>query len=905
MSLQTQNLISNDAIFRHDLRKVFPDNPKVQEFIFSSSKKNASLFLIRKTIFRSPFASVTLPMKIYFLRLIKELACASRKKQEEIMKYNRSMLDLQPDMESILKYVPTTLQEARALCEGKKSFLSFLPVPKILKQSKFSHVESIQEVLSISIALGLQFERVSPSTQLKLNGDIHHRSILNSAKVRELVKNLQSTDFTDYVVNVSFWCDKYNSGLSARSSLKMFSISIVNKPHMTRQHTYPLALIPGKDDQKKYIEYFFKQLKELKEKDFLCYDPTLNRIVRVRFNLIKSNTDRPEWEEVVGFVGTRGNCGKVAEYCCPMCTTAYIKPIKQFNSCRNCISLRSTAYHDGNLNLAYKNVLACPSCFDWNHTEVKFVVSNFPDPIDENDEILNHYDGPFLSSRRITFDSMYNACNLIYKRVATGVWTKEKAKVYGRYECLNVANVIDPVISEAKRFKDRNRRRQQEGQERLQPTDVPDNLLPPAMRYREILPLSHYHVGLMHTVALRGGNNMVYLLTEALKKVSSETEKICQIATDREIFVEVRRLSLNWLKVWTQPFSNWWSENYLGFAFIAKSYVSKVASICEDTGGVRGIETANILTACFFAWNGMVSTIFMDGKPSDEDVNRLGALVKIFLSYYNLMDDVTSSFSEKDEITLSEDERNKIERCSSLQTLLALPEKMKTFGNLRNFWEGGYDGEGFIRLIKPLLKRGIHQSGNLKSVLQKYYRLSSLDDLLEEEERLHSQDNIESVDGSEEIDYESGNGVDEEDEDIRTFLNTERYRRFHCYASIFSAYENIDRKFPAAVMIHNKSKRWYILHYNDKKRRMLKAIKEEALKKINYTLCFDVDKMEDEHAVFIEDVSVLNEDYTSAIILPMFTYDNENGGESVSYYMTTEDHKEYAIGNRFVYPKCI
>lgn len=903
MSLQSQNLLSDDAIFRHDLRKVFPDNPKVQEFIFSSSKKNASLFLIRKTIFRSQFASVTLPMKIYYLHLMKELACKSRAKQGDFMKYNSSMLTLNALDNESQKYVPTTLSEARALCEGQNSFLSFLPVPKISRKPKFSHVESIKEVLSISIALGLQFERVSPSNQLKLNGGIHHRSILNSNKVKELIKDLKHTDRTDYVVNVSFWCDKYNSGLSVRNSLKMFSISIVNKPNMTRKHTFPLALIPGKNDQKKYIEYFFIQLKELKENDIICYDPTLNRIVRVRFNPTHSNTDRPEWEELVGFIGTRGICGGIAEYCCPTNPSAYFKLIKQFHACQNCISLRSTAYHDGNFNLAYKNVLVCPSCYDWNHTAVKFVVSNFPDPIDINDEILNHYDGAFLSSRRITFDSMYDACNLIYKRVAKGVWTIEKAKVYGRYECLNVANVIDPVISEAKRFRDRNRRRQREGQERLQPTDVPEDKLPPAIRYREILPLSHYHVGLMHTVALRGGNNMVYLLTEALKKVSSETEKICQIATDREIFVEVRRLSLNWLKVWTQPFSNWWSENYLGFAFIAKSYISKVASICEDTGGVRGVETAKILTACFFAWNAMVSTIFMDGNPSDEDVNRLGALVKIFLSYYNLIDDVTSTVSEKDEVT--EDERTKIERCSSLKTLLALPEKMKTFGNLRNFWEGGYDGEGFIRLVKPLLKRGIHQSGNLKSVLQKYYRLSSLDDLLEEEERLHSQDNIESVDGSEEIDYESGNGHDEEEEDIRTFLNTERYRRFHCYASIFLAYENIDRKFPAAVMIHNKSKRWYILHYNDKKRRMLKAIKAETLKKINYTLCFDVDKMEDEHAVFIEDVSVLNADYTSAIILPMFTYDNENGGESVSYYMTTEDHKEYSIGNRFVYPKCI
>lgn len=54
----------------------------------------------------------------------------------------------------------------------------------------------------------------------------------------------------------------------------------------------------------------------------------------------------------------------------------------------------------------------------------------------------------------------------------------------------------------------------------------------------------------------------------------------------------------------------------------------------------------------------MVSMVFMDGKPTDEDVDRLGTLIKMFLSYYNLVKHEENN------------EKTKIERCSCLQMLL-------------------------------------------------------------------------------------------------------------------------------------------------------------------------------------------------------------------------------------------
>ena len=42
---------------------------------------------------------------------------------------------------------------------------------------------------------------------------------------------------------------------------------------------------------------------------------------------------------------------------------------------------------------------------------------------------------------------------------------------------------------------------------------------------------------------------------------------------------------------------------------------------------------------------------------------------------------------------------------SNCMSLLNLPEMMEEFGPLRNFWEGGNFGEGFLRLTKPTLNK--------------------------------------------------------------------------------------------------------------------------------------------------------------------------------------------------------
>ena len=43
-------------------------------------------------------------------------------------------------------------------------------------------------------------------------------------------------------------------------------------------------------------------------------------------------------------------------------------------------------------------------------------------------------------------------------------------------------------------------------------------------------------------------------------------------------------------------------------------------------------------------------------------------------------------------------------------SLLNLPEAMQEYGPLKNLWEGGYQGEGFLLLVKPEASYGMRKN---------------------------------------------------------------------------------------------------------------------------------------------------------------------------------------------------
>ena len=73
----------------------------------------------------------------------------------------------------------------------------------------------------------------------------------------------------------------------------------------------------------------------------------------------------------------------------------------------------------------------------------------------------------------------------------------------------------------------------------------------------------------------------------------------------------------------------------------------------------------------------------------------------------------------------------KIQTVANLTGLLNLPEQMREFGNLRDYWEGGYRGEGILREIKQYVTQGTYHPWFAKSALTRYYKTKTMSMILD------------------------------------------------------------------------------------------------------------------------------------------------------------------------------
>ena len=101
----------------------------------------------------------------------------------------------------------------------------------------------------------------------------------------------------------------------------------------------------------------------------------------------------------------------------------------------------------------------------------------------------------------------------------------------------------------------------------------------------------------------------------------------------------------------------------------------------------------------------------MSMNTKKDDIDKLEAIIRMFLISYDMVD---KGLSDK-EIPSFMSQYNFL-------CLLNIPETMRQYGSMRNMWEGGIVGEGFLRGMKKELKQGMignWQVWTLKNLLER------------------------------------------------------------------------------------------------------------------------------------------------------------------------------------------
>ena len=90
--------------------------------------------------------------------------------------------------------------------------------------------------------------------------------------------------------------------------------------------------------------------------------------------------------------------------------------------------------------------------------------------------------------------------------------------------------------------------------------------------------------------------------------------------------------------------------------------------------------------------------LVMSRKVNKDYFLKLDIAIKVFLTKFNKFDEA---------IKINKKDKPQWISLYNYLCLLNLPRIAEIFGPLKNIWEGGYIGEGYLRIIKPYMKRGL------------------------------------------------------------------------------------------------------------------------------------------------------------------------------------------------------
>jgi hypothetical protein len=149
----------------------------------------------------------------------------------------------------------------------------------------------------------------------------------------------------------------------------------------------------------------------------------------------------------------------------------------------------------------------------------------------------------------------------------------------------------------------------------------------------------------------------------------------------------------------------------------------------------------------------------MTSKVSDEVISKCNYAIQIFLSKFDKMESTIRA----------KDAKPTVVSAFNFACLINLVDAMETYGPLRNLWEGGPRGEGFLRIMKPAILQGL-QTNFHYNLLKNMLTAKAFDNIL-----VSKDDNYKL-------------------KDKNSLILAKQKRQFHKYSSIMEVFVKITEK---------------------------------------------------------------------------------------------------------------
>jgi len=259
----------------------------------------------------------------------------------------------------------------------------------------------------------------------------------------------------------------------------------------------------------------------------------------------------------------------------------------------------------------------------------------------------------------------------------------------------------------------------------------------------------------------------------------------------KNILLGIQQLNVSWCKILTWEegkLGGWISENYLGYARIVDWHLSLVNNLdeimeniykepithyskwtgkmCKDwleSRGIKGkgkaLELKNevtkimegnliptvvakknisfgVVVEMMHLLNQLISCC-MQEEVVEKNIVDIEMIIRMFLIKYDEVDSVFKTGKKQTPGWVTS---------YNFMSLLNIPNMMKEYGSLRNIWEGGECGEGFLRKVKPEIKYGLRQQWKvwlMNNILKNMCYDLIIEEINIEEERKLSLGNLE------------------------------------------------------------------------------------------------------------------------------------------------------------------
>ena len=824
--------------------------------------------------------------------------------------------------------VPTSMEEIRSrIVEGKNSFFSNLPHPPISVVGEYAYILPSDCLLDLfghgnlyrgrakafPPFLGLADSRISQMNRQQLQpgiDDIYH-----------LATCMWSDDFEP---NYS----KLNRG---SVWIKTISFHVPGRSYVPITNVYPLAVGPkGKCHElvERILHDDMEKLIGANKDGVLVYDGYSNCIRRVTAQLTTILQDQPERRRSNKLM--LGNSTYHARFGVRM---DYSQIQGTIRSCRDC--------EDHMLESMLKDdwiPLNCSECSNWSlnpdNPLLKFKApENYP-----ASETIEGQSGGTLSYMFLDFPVLKEVVTKAHEKFVSREWTKATTEAYLRVNCINSAAEKE-IIECAENCYAWNNALSEDN----------EDILSMLSEQREKEPLKHrqwtwpavwdhanYHIWQSAEVPMHVlFKGVVETTTSLIQNFFVKQRKYESFLRYMRLQTEsLQNLHLSWLKA--EPYTRgelggWVSENYLALSRVSLWIYSGTSGLLQDETymepnkpqdrwtkvenqkwlSVRRLDTegnAEVLRERVRAYlnqsdgppeipppTGVVldSHIFptiitmsfmisylmgMEGSCGKNEAAVSSLLIRMYL---NSIYDVDVASREA-----SQEQRKPLWLSSyNFLSLLNLPNQILHMGPLRNRWEGGVQGEGFLRLVKPTLTSP-NRLNWTKNLLTNLVRQRSILAIKESNKRTNETD-------------EGG------DDDSHWMIRDSKFRTYQDLSEIEDAFTRYE---PISIVVvrvpledqgddHSKVvfNRFFAVFREGQTRRMFEFVLTDECLVVSWTLLYlSFEKGAAQSFPHGSDGKLVVSSY--AVMLPSHLEKEENGEDHRVY--TVIDHRWRVLGHR-------